>query len=231
MGRQTMARQPDPQRRVLRPRNRNLDIAESTTVKRRNARLLKDKLSDLPTNTTDHDDGIYTPEFHEIELWEDKFFKVKIPGTVKIRQKVAMLMKRNGGSIPRPWKTTLQPIIEPHLRQFSQNMKAKGDEFLHHFFELWKMEDVWTFPVDNSFAALFHTQIEQMCRMLPPSILCTCCARMCSNKSTGVRDDGRRMRWCGLCRISSQPELNACDRAGILKQIMRSPYRICAAPG
>ena len=228
MGRQTTARQPDTQRRVLRPRKRNLDIAESTTVKRRNARLLKDKLSDLPTSTTDHDDGIYTPEFQEIELWEDKYFKIKVPGTVKIRQKVARLMKQHGGELPKP---LLQDILRPRLRRLLREHNAKGLEFRNHLFELWRMEDVWTFPVDNSFAALFHTQIEQMCRMLPPSLLCAHCASICLKRPTEIGDDESKMRWCGLCKILSQPKLNADDIAEILQRIIRSPYRICAAPG
>ena len=228
MGRQTTARQPDTQRRVLRPRKRNLDIAKSTTIKRRNARLLKHKLSDSPTTTTDHDYGIYTPEFQEIELWEDKYFKIKVPGTVKIRQKVVGLMKQSGAKLP---KSILEKLLNPHLRRYDNELRAKGLEFRKHLLELWKMEDVWTFPVDNSFAASFFTQIEQICRMVSASHLCNRCTSICLDIPMAPCGYSRSMRSCGLCKILAQRKLNASDEAEMLKHDHRPLFRLCAAPG
>ena len=230
MARQTTARQPDPQRRVLRPRKRNLGIADGTTVKRRNARLLKYKLPDLPTTTTDHDYGIYTPEFQEMELWEDKYFKIKVPGTVKIRQKVARLMKQNGGKLPNH-HPALNDILRPRLTRLLKELDAKGEEYKLHLLELWKMENVWTFPGDNSFAALFCTQIRQMDRMVLASRLCTRCTGICLDKSIGFRGSRRIIGSCGLCKRLSQSSLDDSDEAEMLKSDRPSLFRVCAAPG
>ena len=147
---------------------------------------------------------------------------------MKLREQISRIGKDNEGRVPKP---ILEEILRPRLKRLAKELKAKGEEFKFHLFELWKMEDVWTFPNDNSFAALFHTQIQQMCQMVPPSLLCTRCTSICLERSTEVCNDDSGMSWCGLCKTSSQPELNAGDEAGILKKIIRSPYRICAAPG
>ena len=228
MGRQATARQPDPQRRVLRPRKRNLDIVESTTIKRRNARLIKQKPPDLPTTTTDYDDGIYTPEFQEIESWEDRYFKIKVPGTAQIRQKVARLMKQNGGEVPKP---ILRDILRPRLLRWTKEMNAKGPEYTLHLLELWKMENVWTFPVDNAFAALFYTQIRLMDQMVLASRLCTHCTGICLDKSMGFRGSRRIIGSCGLCKRLSQSSLDDSDEAAMLKSDRPSLFRVCAAPG
>jgi hypothetical protein len=228
MGRQMMARKPDHQRRVLRPRKRNQDIVEGTTVKRRNVRTFVQKPSNPPTTTTDFDDGIYTPEFQYIESWENRYFKVKVPGTVKLRKQIIRLEKQYGGKLPKP---ALKNILRPRLLRFTKEVEAKGPDFKHHLIDLWKMEDVWTFPVDNSFAASFFTQIEQMSLRTSASRLCTRCTSICLDQSTRFCDYGRRMRWCGLCKMLSQPGLNASDEAQMLKHNHHSSVRICAAPG
>lgn len=230
MGRHMTSRKPDHQRRVLRTKKRPQDLEKIITLKRPNVRILSKKPTHRSTNIADYDDGIYIPEFQKMESWEDKYFKIKIPGTdtIKLLEKIARLEKEHEGKIPRP---ILQDVLRPRLKHLAKDLDAKGEEFKLHLFELWKMEDVWTFPVDNAFAASFFTQIEQMCRMTSASHLCTRCTSICLDKSMGVRGHGRSMRSCGLCKILAQPRLNVSYEAQMLKSDRQSLFRICAAPG
>jgi len=224
MGRQTTARRPDPQRRVLRPRKRPQAIAaKSNTVKRPNTRMLRKKPTDLLTNTTDYEDGVYTPEFEEIDLWQGRRLPINVPISVKLRKKIVRLEKQIGGPLPGE---LLHGMILPSLTRFSREVKAKGLEYSEHLFELWRMNDTRNLPVDNSFAATFFTQIEQMSRTTSAARVCTRCTSIWLSRSTQVRDDERRMRWCRICNYLSESNLNAIDEARVALN-----HRVCAAPG